>query len=79
MAQWLPSMPSDRLHPIGMTLNRLEWDDTHDRAAMCTNCVASPHQTSTVGIVRYVCLGHPDAGLPQAIIAGYGSTTSARV
>lgn len=46
------------LYPRGKKLSNRKWD-THDCTVMCSNHAISPYQTSTVGITRYVCLGHP--------------------
>ena len=46
------------VYPRGRKLHNPLWD-TYDCVAMCSNHAVSPYQTSTVGIVRYVCLGHP--------------------
>jgi hypothetical protein len=46
------------LYPRGKKLSNRECD-THDCKVMCSNHAISPYQTSTVGIIRYVCLGHP--------------------
>lgn len=48
------------LYPRGKKLSNRK-RDTHDCKAMCSNHAISPYQTSTVGIIRYVCLGHPSA------------------
>lgn len=46
------------LYPPEKRLKDRRWD-THDCMAMCSNCAISKYQTSNVGIVHYVCLGHP--------------------
>lgn len=32
--------------------------DTYDVQLFCSNCELSNYQTSKVGIIRYICLGH---------------------
>ena len=58
-------------YPRGKPLCNPRWD-TYDATVLCSNCVLSPHQTSDVGLVRWVCNGHP-AKL-ESLLGGIGTS-----